>query len=78
MREDEDPDALPCFGQTDEDLHENLIATKPEPDELDHEVNQLLMTSPHIADLFKAGAKADAKKKKVMADLDDELQGAVE
>ena len=54
------------------------MATKPEPDELDHEVNQLLMTSPHIAELFKAGAKADAKKKKAMADLDDELQGAVE
>lgn len=76
MREDEDPEALPCFGQTDENLHENLIATKPEPDELDHEVNDLLRTAPHIAELFKG----DAKKKKVknngvvrLADLDDEL-----
>lgn len=76
MREDEDPEALPCFGQTDDDLHENLVATKPEPDSLDHEVNQLLMTSPHIAELFKGDANKNKKKEKEvvkLADLDDEL-----
>jgi len=39
MREDEDPEALPCFGQTEEDIGSDLLATKPEPDALDNDVN---------------------------------------
>jgi len=76
MREDEDPEALPCFGQTDENINENLLATKPEPDDLDNDVN-LLVTSPAIAELLKNNDKKQ-EFKKLTVDFDDELRNAVE
>ena len=71
MREDEDPEALPCFGQTENDINENLLNARPEPDELDKEVNQLLSGNPAIAQLLKS-------KPAQIKDFDDELKNAVE
>ena len=76
MREDEDPEALPCFGQTDENINENLLATKPEPDDIDHDVKQLLITSPAIAELLKNNEKK--QQKRPHDSDDDELRNAVE
>jgi len=46
MREDEDPDNLPRFGEQTEELHEGLNMAKPELDEIDQEVDKLLGPAP--------------------------------
>ena len=46
IREDEDPDELPRFGATDENIADNIVMLDPEPDEIDKSVERLLGTAP--------------------------------
>ena len=46
MREDEEPDELPRFGATEDNIHENIAIMDPEPDEIDNDVAKLLGTQP--------------------------------
>ena len=46
IREDEDPDELPRFGATDENIADNIVMLDPEPDEIDRSVDRLLGTAP--------------------------------
>ena len=45
IREDEDPDELPRFGATEENLHD-MVVLDPERDEIDKSVERLLGTAP--------------------------------
>ena len=45
IREDEDPDELPRFGATEENLHD-MVVLDPERDEIDKSVEKLLGTAP--------------------------------
>ena len=46
IREDEDPDELPRFGVTDENIADNIVMLDPEPDEIDKSVERLLGSAP--------------------------------
>ena len=46
IREDEDPENLPRFGATDENIADNIVMLDPEPDELDKSVDRLLGSAP--------------------------------
>ena len=39
IREDEDPDELPRFGATEENIADNIVMLEPEPDEIDKRVD---------------------------------------
>ena len=45
IREDEEPDELPRFGATEENLHDQIILD-PEMNEIDKSVEKLLGTAP--------------------------------
>lgn len=42
IREDEDPDELPRFGATEDNIADNIVMLEPEPDEIDLNVERLL------------------------------------
>ena len=46
IREDEDPDELPRFGVTVENIADNFVMLDPEPDEIDKSVERLLGSAP--------------------------------
>ena len=46
IREDEDPDELPRFGATEENIADNTVMLDPEPDEIDKSVERLLGSAP--------------------------------
>ena len=46
IREDEDPDELPRFGATEENIADNIVMLDPEPDEIDKSVERLLGSAP--------------------------------
>ena len=73
IREDEDPDELPRFGATDENIADNIVMLDPEPDEIDRSVDRLLGTAPiqTSADM-KAAAEAEAKIKEPNSPTDDQ------
>ena len=64
IREDEEPDELPRFGATEENLHDQIIMD-PEMNEIDKSVEKLLGTAPvelekkKKEDLFAKGDKND-------------------
>ena len=46
IREDEDPDELPRFGATEENIADNIVMLEPEPDDIDKDVEKLLQAVP--------------------------------
>ena len=46
IREDEDPDMLPRFGATEENIADNIVMLEPEPDEIDKSVDRILGSAP--------------------------------
>jgi len=59
IREDEDPDELPRFGATEENIADNIVMLEPEPDEIDKNVERLLGPAP-----IKKAAPDTASKEK--------------
>ncbi len=71
IREDEDPDELPRFGATDENIADNIVMLDPMPDEIDKSVERLLGTEPIKLDTAKAVDANEVEKEITTPPHDD-------
>lgn len=69
IREDEDPDELPRFGATEENIADNIVMLEPELDDIDKDVEKLLQQVPAKKEasgkVGKDAAKSEPKSPEV-------------